>query len=101
MGSPRFSENFGKTMGNISPSADALFLALIADKDSHFWNHFRPLAEAMIFTQNSDNRKMRLALKTWAISETHGLPWIRLKFWENLGRPIAVPGFPISSPNRG
>ena len=39
--------------------------------------------------------------KKGAISDTHGLPMISLKFWKNHGQSITIWGAHISNPNRG
>ena len=88
-GLPMLFLKFRKILGNVSPPGEAILRILIAAKDSTFRYHLGPPA-ALIFTQHLDNPQPRLANEKAAILETHGLPRIPLKFWENHGQSITV-----------
>ena len=85
------------TVGNPPPSGDSLLRTLIAAKDTQFSVSYRPSSRRPYV---SDNTQPRIA-KKGAISETHRLPVIFLKFRENHGQSVTSWGVPILNANRG
>ena len=95
-----FPKIFGKIMGNLSPSGETLFGTPIAAKDSPFPASFRPPRRGPYFYPRFGQFPDVISSRKRAISETHGLPVIFLKFRKIMGNPHPLGG-PISNPNRG